>query len=159
MSVSEAEFEAIRDRMAANATLDRAIDIASALRGALTAGRPPAKRSKFGNVKKEIDGHVFDSSAEARRYIELKAMQTAGQITNLELQPRYTLLEKFTDGTGKKHREMAYVGDFRYLRIQPDHMRDLLVCEDTKGMQTPVFRLKWKMAIQKYPTVRFELSR
>lgn len=158
MSLSEAEFEAIRDRMVAN-SVGRAIDMASALRGALTAGRPPAKRSKFGNVKKEIDGHVFDSSAEARRYIELKAMQAAGQIANLELQPRYTLLEAFTDDTGKKHRKIEYVADFRYLQIHGHHLPDRTCVEDVKGHPTEAFKIKWKMAIRKYPDVRFELSR
>lgn len=147
MNVSEADFPALRDRMAAN------------LRGAkLAASMPdwamPARRSKFGNVKKVVDGVTFDSSAEARRYIELKAMQAAGQIANLELQPRYVLLDKFTDGTGKKHRAVEYRGDFKYL----DGGGHTCV-EDVKGHPTEAFKIKWKMVIQKYPLVRFEISR
>lgn len=147
MSVSESEFEAIRDRMAANA-----IDIASALRGALTAGRSPAKRSKFGNVKKEIDGHLFDSSAEARRYIELKALDATGAIMHLKLQPRYTLQPAFRDSDGKHHREIAYVADFFYYTEEHDKYG---IVEDVKGMKTPVYSLKLKLFKAKYPEIEF----
>ncbi len=113
----------------------------------------PSKRSKYNARQKVVDNVTFQSSAEARRYIELKAMQAAGQIANLTLQPRFLLLAAFTDGTGKKHRAMEYVGDFFFTRDGQ------LVCEDCKGLPTPVFRVKWKLAIQKHPHVRFELSR
>ena len=35
---------------------------------------------KYGNRKVEIDGVTFDSIAEARRYQELKLLETAGEI-------------------------------------------------------------------------------
>jgi hypothetical protein len=43
------------------------------------------QRPKYGNRKTEIDGYLFDSQAEARRYKELKLMQAAGEIDTLEL--------------------------------------------------------------------------
>src|ERR1035437_2705287 len=72
--------------------------------------RPPGapKRSKYGARKKEVDGHVFDSSREAARYIELKALQISGIIWNLTLQPSYVLQDAFTDADGKRHRQIRY---------------------------------------------------
>lgn len=122
---------------------------------AVACGQPVTiKRSKYNARRKTVDSITFDSSAEARRYIELKAMQAAGQIAQLELQPRYLLLDKFTDGTGTKHRAVEYRGDFRYLD-GGGHTR----VEDVKGHPTEAFKIKWKMVIQKYPHVRFEISR
>lgn len=143
MSLSEAEFAEIRDRMVRNAGTDS---------NTPRPGTP--KRSKFGNIKKVVDNIQFDSSAEARRYIELKAMQSAGQIANLELQPNYVLLEKFTDATGRKYRALTYTADFRYLD-GGGHT----VAEDVKGYPTEAFKIRWKLAIKKYPLVRFELIR
>ena len=47
----------------------------------------PKKRNKYNAIKKEVDGVVFDSTIEARRYGDLKFMQMAGQISNLECHP------------------------------------------------------------------------
>lgn len=160
MSLSESEFTEIRDRMARNAATNNEMPRSLQERGLVVGDFrvpftiKPAKKPKYGNVKKSVDGITFDSSAEARRYIELKAMQSAGQIADLELQPRYVLLDKFTDGTGRKHRSVEYRADFRYLD-GGGHT----VAEDCKGFATEAFKIKFKMAIQKYPHVRFELSR
>ena len=43
--------------------------------------------NKFGNIKTVVDGIKFDSKAEARRYTDLRTMQFAKQITDLEMQP------------------------------------------------------------------------
>ena len=44
--------------------------------------------SKYRNVKTEVDGILFASKKEARRYSELKLLERAGEIAHLELQPR-----------------------------------------------------------------------
>lgn len=53
-----------------------------------SAQTPPTKpkKSKYGAVKTEIDGIVFDSKHEAKRYQELWLLEQAGEITNLRLQ-------------------------------------------------------------------------
>lgn len=112
----------------------------------------PPKRNKYGARKKEVDGHVFASSREAARYIELKAMQAAGAISVLELQPRYTLQEAMT-WMGKRIRKMEYVADFAY-RIPG---KGVAVVEDVKGVQTPVFNLKAKLFRARYPHLRLEI--
>ena len=57
------------------------------------AGEPDvrARRSKFRAVRTTVDGITFASKAEARRYQELRLLEKAGVITELELQPRYQL--------------------------------------------------------------------
>ena len=44
------------------------------------------RRSKYGAIRVEYDGHKFDSKMEAARYKQLKLMEKAGQLTNLERQ-------------------------------------------------------------------------
>mgnify|MGYP001592753221 CR=1 FL=1 len=49
-------------------------------------------RAKYGNRRSESrDGHTFASKRERDRYEELAALQAAGGITGLGLQPRYPL--------------------------------------------------------------------
>ena len=50
--------------------------------------------AKYKNKKVTIDGYKFDSLKESRRYIELKYMLKAGEITDLELQKRFELVPK-----------------------------------------------------------------
>ena len=50
---------------------------------------------KYNNRKITIDRYVFDSVKEGKRYRELKLLESAGEIKNLELQPRYILRESF----------------------------------------------------------------
>lgn len=89
-------------------------------------------KNKYGAVKTVVDGIKFDSKAEARRYKNLKLLERAGEITNLELQPRYDLIVN-----GVKCG--FYKADFRYLE------NGKLVVEDVKGMKTPVYNLKKKL--------------
>lgn len=97
-------------------------------------------RSKYGAKRTEVDGIVFHSLKEATRYQELRLLERAGEISGLELQPRYEL-------TVQGARIGRYIGDFRYLEWRTGSMRAVLgprrvVVEDVKGMQTPMYR--WK---------------
>lgn len=98
-----------------------------------------AKKSKYGAVKTEIDGIIFDSKHEAKRYQELRLLERAGEINNLCLQVPYILIDK-----SKYGRSIKYVADFVYSR------NGLTVVEDAKGMKTPVYRLKKRMMAEKY---------
>jgi hypothetical protein len=81
----------------------------------------------YGNAPTTVDGIRFASKAEARRYGELKLAQLAGQIRDLELQPRFMLVEGcILDGRRKP--ALRYTADFAY------HLPDgRLVVEDVKG--------------------------
>jgi len=99
------------------------------------------KRSKYGNIKTELDGIVFDSKAEARRYAELKMYQQGGAIRNLQHQVKFQL-------TVNGHKCGYYIADFVY----NDRNGDLKV-EDVKGgkaTQTQLYRLKKKLMFAIY---------
>lgn len=90
-------------------------------------------RSKYGNVKTEVDGIVFASGKEAMRYGELKMLEGAGEIRELALQVPFRLV---VEGD----HVCDYVADFVY--------RDELgrqVVEDVKGKRTEMYRLKKKL--------------
>lgn len=96
-----------------------------------------------------IDGIVFDSKREAWRYMELKALERAGSIGNIELQPEFELIPTF-EYDGKKERAVKYRADFRYR-----HRSGGVIVEDVKGHKTEVYRIKRKLLLHKYPDINF----
>lgn len=101
--------------------------------------------SKYNAKKTNVDGIKFDSIREADRYCELKLLEKAKEIRNLELQPRFLLQDKFKDKTGTTHRKIEYVADFMYI----DKCGKTIV-EDVKGVLTDVYKIKKKMFLKKY---------
>lgn len=102
-------------------------------------------RSKYNAIKTLVDGIKFDSRKEAKRYQELKLLERAGAIKELELQPRFLLQDKFTlDGV--THRKIEYVADFKFW----DSGRRSWIVEDVKGIKTEVYKLKKKLFLKKY---------
>lgn len=65
-------------------------------------------------------------------------MTRAGEITDLELQPKYWLKCGDKDVKYASGRRASYIADFRYY----DKGLGREVVEDAKGMDTPVSRLK-----------------
>lgn len=86
-----------------------------------------------------LDGHRFASKAEAERYAELRLLERARQIVDLELQPRYTLEHNGVKLT-------TYVGDARYKERDADG-RLVVIVEDTKGVRTAVYELKKRLML------------
>jgi hypothetical protein len=108
----------------------------------------PENRKKYIKDIKELDEVIlFDSLKEARRYTELLFMEKAGKINNLSRQPKFNLLEKYTNNQGEKVRETNYIGDFLYQE------KGILICEDTKGFRTKEFLLKKKLFENKYKNI------
>lgn len=102
-------------------------------------------RSKYNSIKTIVEGIKFDSKKEARRYQELKLLERAGTIKELELQPRFILQDKFKL-YGKTHRKIEYVADFKYW----DKEKETWIVEDVKGVKTDVYKLKKKIFLKKY---------
>ena len=102
-------------------------------------------RSKFNAKKTTVDGIVFDSRREARRYQELKLLERGGAIKDLRRQVRYELIPAFECG-GKHYRPTSYVADFVYT----DCKTGAEVVEDVKGVRTDTYRLKAKMFAWRY---------
>lgn len=108
-----------------------------------------AGRNKYGAKKTTVDNIVFDSKAEAQRYIQLKAMEKAGQIVDLRIQVEYELLPaQVVDGS--KIKPCFYRCDFEYLDKD-----GTLVTEDVKSgpTKTAEYRVKAKMFAFRYGRV------
>ena len=69
--------------------------------------------NKYNNKKVQVDMYVFDSIRESQRYKELKLLERAGEISNLELQPKFLLQESFKKN-GKTYKAINYIADFMY---------------------------------------------
>ena len=97
---------------------------------------------KYKAIRTEVDGIMFASKKEARRYQDLKLLHKAGIISQLKLQPVYPFIlnEKVM---------FKYIADFEYIEGKN------VVVEDVKGMKTPMYRLKKKLIEAMYP---FEIS-
>lgn len=110
---------------------------------------------KYHNKKTVADGIKFDSKLEAERYAQLKLMERAGAIRDLELQPEYELIPSFKKD-GKTWRRTVYKADFRYILSESDR----IIIEDVKGSTaviTDVFRLKQKLFEYRYPELTIKI--
>lgn len=97
------------------------------------------KKNKYHAKKMEVDGHVFDSTHEAKRYGELRYDLLAGNIQNLQLQVPFLLIPK-SDHGGK----IEYIADFVY------EENGRTIVEDAKGVKTPVYKLKKRLMAEIY---------
>lgn len=108
--------------------------------------------TKYRSKKVVIDRITFASKLEGTRYIQLKLLQEQGEIANLKLQPEFQIFKGWVDPkTGEKHRSKFYVGDFMYI----DTKTHRWIVEDTKGVETDIFRLKWEYVQSEYPDFVF----
>ena len=104
--------------------------------------------SKYKSKKMVIDGITFDSKKEAYRYCELKLLEKAGKIKDLELQHKFELQPSFKKN-GRTIRAVYYIADFTYFDLE--RMKN--VVEDVKGFRTKEYLLKKKMFEYKFPTL------
>jgi hypothetical protein len=106
------------------------------------------KAHKYRAKPVTIDGHRFPSQAEAKRYGELKMLEKAGEISELELQPKFVLKTLLTTGTvmgaAKALTDQypvigTYVADFAYRDKYDDR-----IVEDVKSPATRTALYRWK---------------
>lgn len=102
---------------------------------------------KYNNKKTLVDKILFDSKKEAERYKELRLLARSGAIDNLELQPKFTLLDKFTHPYNGHVRKMEYIADFMYYDTKEKRM----IVEDVKGVRTKEYLLKKKLFLANFP--------
>jgi hypothetical protein len=107
------------------------------------------RRSKYNAIRTKVDGITFDSKLEAKRWGELKLLQSAGVIRNLMHHQRYSLEALGGATIGK------YEVDFVYEEKIPKGAAWLKVFEDCKGIITPL--AKWK--IKHFEGQYFEIVR
>ena len=93
--------------------------------------------NKYGARKTQVNGIMFDSMAEARRYGQLLILQKAGHVSGLTLQVPFILADSVILD-GRKKPALRYIADFVYCDIKLGQ----IVVEDVKGVRTPLFRVK-----------------
>lgn len=103
--------------------------------------------TKYGNRKATRGAITFDSQKEAARFDELMLMLRAGNISELRLQPEFTIQEAFTTPQGERIRAIRYRADFQYVQDGQT------VVEDVKGFRTKDYELKKKLMAGKGITV------
>ena len=95
--------------------------------------------TKYNNSKTMVFGILFDSKAEAARYLELRALEKAGAITELHTQVWFELIPAMAG-----ERSVNYVADFTYIKDGK------MIVEDVKGVKTQAYILKRKMMLWKH---------
>lgn len=98
--------------------------------------------NKYHAQKTIVDGIVFDSRREARRWCELKLLEKAGEIHNLQRQVKREIIKAHPEAS------MAacfYVSDFEY-----DDKNGKHIIEDAKGVKTRDYTIKKKLMYERY---------
>jgi hypothetical protein len=112
-------------------------------------------RHKYRAVRTEVDGIRFASKREARRFQELLLLERAGEITNLQLHPRYPIeITRLSNGevTTIGH----YTADFAYWDVWAKRQ----VIEDVKSgpTKTTAYRLRKRLVEAQYDFQITEVS-
>ena len=105
-----------------------------------------AKRSKYGAIRTEAGGRVFDSRREAEHYMELALRQAAKEISGLRFQPEFVLWVTPLDGRPAVN-VGSYFADFEYLDEKAERV---VVDVKSKATSTPLYRLKKKIVTALY---------
>jgi len=102
--------------------------------GKFPGAEPAKKKNKYGAVRNEVDGIIFDSTREADRYGVLMMRYKAKEISK----PIHHYVFQLVGCT--------YECDFLYL----DYDKKEFVIEDAKGTLTDVYKIKRKMMKEIY---------
>lgn len=96
---------------------------------------------KYRNKKIDTAEGRFDSEKEYSRWCDLKWMQRAGQITDLQRQVTFELLPSQRIDGKVVERPVKYIADFVYMQNGEK------VVEDVKGLKLPEYVLKRKLML------------
>lgn len=111
----------------------------------------PKRANKFSAKRTTVDGIAFDSLRESRRYSELRILERAGKIADLEPHPKFDLFA-FTDRGLGFVKIGTFTPDSQYIE---DGQR---VVEDVKSAPTAKqadYRLRVKVFRANYPHIEF----
>ena len=114
-------------------------------------------RNKYNNHKITVDGKIFDSEREYRRYLELQLLEKSGVIRDLHRQVTFDLIPEAREpdrygprggvykGKVIEH-GVSYIADFTYYAALPSGEEEFVV-EDCKGMRTDDYKIKRKLML------------
>ncbi len=105
------------------------------------------RKNKFNAIRVELDGHSFDSKAEAARFAELKLLERAKEINGLLVHPVFTL--RVEDSV-----ICHYEADFEYTE------NEKWIVEDVKSPATltPSSRIKMRLFKALFPTAELRIT-
>lgn len=98
--------------------------------------------NKYHSKQTCVDGIKFDSKKEATRYCELKLLQRAGEIKDLQRQVRFELIPSQRIDGRIVERPISYIADFVYTNKDGQQ-----IVEDTKGIKTREYIIKRKLML------------
>lgn len=104
-------------------------------------------RNKYGNVQQSYNGHPYASKKEAAYAQELDLRVKAGELKSWERQKSIEMKVK-----GKKI--CTYVIDF--VEVYPDKSE---MYTEVKGLETGLWRIKWKLFEALYPKLKKQIIR
>lgn len=115
--------------------------------------RMPAR--KYRNVPQVVDGIRFDSGREAHRYCELRLLERAGEISNLELQPVFKFQVDgrpvlIRSGGYPNGRQAKYRADFAYW----DGTKRVVEDVKSPATRTEAYALRKALVEAMFPAVR-----
>lgn len=99
--------------------------------------------NKYHNERILVDGEVFDSKKEYRRYEELRLLERAGQISDLRRQVPFELVPRQIANGKVVERAVKYIADFTYRE------NGQFVVEDVKSdaTRTDAYKIKKKLML------------
>ena len=101
---------------------------------------------KFQNRKTTVDGITFDSAKEANRYAELRLLQRAGKIFELQRQVPFVLIPKQERNGKVVERAVVYKADFVYREGDEEIVEDV----KSPATRTKEYIIKRKLLLWQY---------
>ena len=119
-------------------------------------------QAKYNNKKVCVDGILFDSKDEAKRYYELMLLEKAGKVKDVKYHEEFELIpaqyetyerngkngKHLQDGVRLVERAAVYTADFTYIDCETgEKVVEDVKCEKTK---TEAYVIRRKLMYQKY---------
>ena len=119
-------------------------------------------QAKYNNKKVCVDGILFDSKDEVRRYYELMLLAKAGEVKDVKYHEEFELIpaqyetyerysktgKRLKDGVRLVERAAVYTADFTYIDCSTgEKVVEDVKCEKTK---TEAYVIRRKLMYQKY---------
>lgn len=99
--------------------------------------------NKYRNKKTDTPDGKFDSKYEYQKWCELKILEKAGEISDLQRQVKFEIIPSIKTSC-ETLRSISYYADFVFIQDG-----DMWVV-DSKGFNTDVFQIKKRLLIQKF---------
>lgn len=116
----------------------------------LRAMQEQPKNQKYSAQRITVDGITFDSKREAKRWAELKLLETAGDICELRRQVVVPLEGRDGPLLARKGRQMRITVDFGYVEVATG----ITIYEDAKGIPTRDYEVRRAVAAAQGVEVR-----